>query len=54
MTEQAQEIWDAFCGELIDNGVKDSEGRHLKNRHIVSCGMVCGMLYYERTTNELK
>ena len=25
MTERAQKIWEAFCGELIDNGVKDSE-----------------------------
>lgn len=25
MTEKAQTIWKAFCGELIDNGVKDSE-----------------------------
>jgi hypothetical protein len=25
MTERAQKIWKAFCGELIDNGVKDSE-----------------------------
>jgi hypothetical protein len=25
MTERAQEIWETFCGELIDNGVKDSE-----------------------------
>lgn len=24
-TERAQKIWEAFCGELIDNGVKDSE-----------------------------
>jgi hypothetical protein len=24
-TERAQKIWKAFCGELIDNGVKDSE-----------------------------
>ena len=25
MTTRAQTIWKAFCGELIDNGVKDSE-----------------------------
>ena len=25
MTKLAQKIWKAFCGELIDNGVKDSE-----------------------------
>ena len=25
MTEKAQTIWKAFCGELIDNGVKDGE-----------------------------
>lgn len=24
-TERAQKIWEAFCGELIDNGVKDGE-----------------------------
>jgi len=23
--DKAQKIWKAFCGELIDNGVKDSE-----------------------------
>jgi hypothetical protein len=25
ITERAQKVWEAFCGELIDNGVKDSE-----------------------------
>lgn len=25
MTERAHKIWEAFCGELIHNGVKDSE-----------------------------
>jgi hypothetical protein len=25
MTNTAQKIWEAFKGELIDNGVKDSE-----------------------------
>ena len=25
MKERAQKIWEAFKGELIDNGVKDSE-----------------------------
>ena len=25
MNTKAQTIWKAFCGELIDNGVKDSE-----------------------------
>jgi hypothetical protein len=25
MTKRAQQIWEAFKGELIDNGVKDSE-----------------------------
>ena len=25
ITERTQKIWEAFCGELIDNGVKDSE-----------------------------
>ena len=25
MTDKAQKIWKVFCGELIDNGVKDSE-----------------------------
>jgi hypothetical protein len=25
MNNKAQTIWNAFCGELIDNGVKDSE-----------------------------
>jgi len=25
MTIRATEIWEAFCGELIDNGLKDSE-----------------------------
>jgi hypothetical protein len=25
MTERANEIWKAFKGELIDNGLKDSE-----------------------------
>jgi len=24
-TDRAQQIWKVFCGELIDNGVKDSE-----------------------------
>ena len=24
-TQRAHEIWEAFCGELIDNGVKDGE-----------------------------
>ena len=24
-TDKAQQIWKVFCGELIDNGVKDSE-----------------------------
>ena len=24
-TDKAQKIWKVFCGELIDNGVKDSE-----------------------------
>lgn len=24
-TTRAQKIWEAFCGELIHNGVKDSE-----------------------------
>ena len=25
MTTRAHKIWEAFCGELIGNGVKDSE-----------------------------
>jgi len=25
MNTKAQTIWNAFCGELIDNGVKDGE-----------------------------
>ena len=25
MNTKASKIWKAFCGELIDNGVKDSE-----------------------------
>ena len=25
MTDKAQKIWKAFCGELIDNGIKDGE-----------------------------
>lgn len=25
MNDKAQKLWKTFCGELIDNGVKDSE-----------------------------
>ena len=25
MTEITEQIWEVFCGELIDNGVKDDE-----------------------------
>lgn len=25
MVERAHKVWKAFCGELIENGIKDSE-----------------------------
>jgi hypothetical protein len=64
MTYRAEQIWEAFKGELIDNGLKDSEDvrqglstaiREVANRLCTDVGeMECPIEVVRKIANELE
>jgi hypothetical protein len=64
MTIRAEQVWEAFRGELIDNGLKDSEDvrqglstaiREVANRLCTDVGeMECPIEVVRKIANELE